>query len=52
MEDNWNMLVNITRKNGHYEGYINGQFVCSGDTAVEVAEELDEHIEKLRAGVE
>jgi hypothetical protein len=50
MED-WNVKVDITRKNGHYEGYVNGQFICSGDTAVEVAKELEEYTEKLRAGV-
>lgn len=45
------MKVDITRKNGHYEGYVNGTFVCSGDTAVEVAKDLEEHIEKLRGEV-
>lgn len=45
------MKVDITRKNGHYEGYINGRFVCSGDTAVEVAKDLDDEIEKLRGEV-
>ena len=49
MED-WKLKIDIVPKNGHYEGYINGQFVCSGDTATEVATELDVEIEKLRAG--
>ena len=46
------MSVEITRKNGHYEGYVNGEFVCSGDTAVEVAKELDEYTANLRAGAD
>ena len=45
------MKVDITRKNGHYEGYIDGRFVCSGDTVTEVARELDEEIERIRSGV-
>lgn len=45
------MKVDITRKNGHYEVYINGEFLCSADTAVEAAREVDEHLDKLRAGV-
>lgn len=49
--EEWNVKVDITRKNGHYEGYVNGEFVCSGDTVTEVAKELDEHVEKLRAGI-
>jgi hypothetical protein len=47
----WTVKVNIDRKNGHYEGYVNGEFVCSGDTVMEVSKDLDEYIEKLRAGV-
>ena len=45
------MKIDITPKNGHYEGYINGRFICSGDTVVEVAKELDEEIERIRSGV-
>lgn len=45
------MKVNITRKNGHYEVYVNGEFVCSADTATEAAREADEYVERIRAGV-
>ena len=45
------MKIDIIPKNGHYEGYINGVFVCSGDTVVEVAKDIDEEIEKIRGEV-
>ena len=34
----------IKNVHGHYEGYVNGEFFCSGDTYLEVARELEELI--------
>ncbi len=34
------MEVKIINVAGHYEGYVNGEFFCSGDTYTEVAREL------------
>lgn len=34
--------TSISYKRGHYEGYINGIFACSGDTYSEVEHELEE----------
>lgn len=31
----------IIHVNGHYEAYLNGQFICSGDTKAEVEKELE-----------
>lgn len=45
------MNVDITRRGDHYELYINGEFVCSADTAMEAAREADEYMEKIRGGV-
>lgn len=44
------METRIVRKGGHYEVYVDGSFVCSADTAVEAAHELDEYLEERRAG--
>lgn len=38
----------ITRKGDHYEVYVDGNFVCSADTVMEAAQELDEHLEARR----
>lgn len=51
MEATWEKKIDIHRRGDHYEGYVDGQFVCSGDTAVEVAKELEKHMDELRAGV-
>ena len=32
----------IIRIRGHYEAYLNGKFICSGDTKREVEDELKE----------
>ena len=34
-------IINVR---GHYEGYINGEFICSGDTYTEVARELEKEL--------
>ena len=33
-------MIEILNINGHYEGYINGTFICSGDTYNEVYNEI------------
>ena len=33
--------VDLKRVMGHWECYVDGQFVCSGDTLDEVLEELE-----------
>lgn len=38
----------IVRKGEHYEVYVDGMFVCSADTAVEAAKELDDYIDERR----
>lgn len=48
----WEKKIDIVHKFDHYEGYVNGKFVCSGDTAVEVAKELEVYMADIRAGVE
>ena len=30
-------IINVR---GHYEAYLNGKFICSGDTIMEVIKEL------------
>ena len=32
----------IIHINGHYEAYLHGKFICSGDTKAEVEKELRE----------
>ena len=32
----------IKSEQGHYAGYVNGKFYCTGDTYYEVERELDE----------
>lgn len=34
----------IVRKHDHYEVYVDGVFVCSADTVVEEAKELDDYL--------
>lgn len=37
------MNYKITRKNGHFEVYINGKFYCSADTESEAVKEIEEY---------
>lgn len=41
----------IKHVNTHYELYVNGSFICSGDSFSECAEDLDEYIhqQKIKA---
>lgn len=32
--------IDIVTENGHYVAYVNGEFYCSGDTYLEVVQEL------------
>lgn len=34
------MEYDIKRIRGHYEAYMQGKFICSGDTETEIKEEL------------
>lgn len=43
------METQIVRKGGHYEVYVDGKFVCSADTVVEAAKELDLFLEERRS---
>ena len=43
------METQIVRKGGHYEVYVDGAFVCSADTVVEAAKELDLFLEERRS---
>lgn len=38
------MTYQIKNVNGHYEAYINGKFICSGDTQNEAAREAEKHL--------
>lgn len=38
----------IVHKRDHYEVYVDGMFVCSADTVVEAAKELDGYLEERR----
>lgn len=33
----------IIHTNGHYEAYLNGKFICSGDTETEVEMEMQNY---------
>lgn len=33
---------------GHYDGYINGMFFCTGDKYSEVAKEIEDYLSKGR----
>lgn len=37
-------IINV---NGHYEAYIDGVFICSGDTRKECEKDLEEYLESL-----
>ena len=34
----------IIHKDGHYEAYVNGMFLCSADTPTEAAIEIEEFL--------
>lgn len=38
----------IINKFGHYEVYVDGEFMCSADTLAEAARELEEVLEERR----
>ena len=38
------MDYKIINVNGHYQAYINGEFVCSGDTIRETVKEVEEYL--------
>ena len=42
------MAYQIINVRGHYEAYINGKFVCSGDTWSETVREVEKHLSKMR----
>lgn len=42
------MKYEFVHKYDHYEVYVNGVFVCSADTAVEAAKELEEYMSRER----
>lgn len=35
------MIINV---NGHYQGYVDGKFICSGDKETEVAKDIEEYL--------
>lgn len=38
------MEYDIINVRGHYEAYLNGKFICSGDTIKEVIKELEKEM--------
>lgn len=42
----FDMDYHIINVRGHYEAYLNGKFICSGDTPKEVAKELEKEQSK------
>lgn len=42
------MIYHIVNICGHYEVYINGEFVCSGDTYTEASREADKYLAERR----
>lgn len=50
-EVTWDMRIDINRKMDHYEAYIDGKFLCSGDTVVECAREVEKYLSELREAV-
>jgi hypothetical protein len=42
------MAYQIIHVRGHYEVYINGKFVCSGDTWSEAVREAEKHLTEGR----
>jgi hypothetical protein len=42
------MAYRIINVCGHYEVYINGEFICSGDTASEAAREAEKVLAERR----
>lgn len=41
-------VYSISKKDDHYEVYINGEFYCSADTIEEAANELEEYLKGLK----
>jgi hypothetical protein len=39
-----NMTYEIIAVMDHYHGYVDGKFVCSGDTQSEVAKDVEEYL--------
>lgn len=39
-------VYSISKKDDHYEVYINGIFYCSADSMSEAANELEEYLER------
>lgn len=39
--------MKIINVNGHYEAYIDGVFICSGDNHNECEKDAEEHLESL-----
>lgn len=39
--------ISISRKGNHYEAYVDGKFICSGDTFKECEEELNQYLNEL-----
>ena len=48
LEREVNMSYQIINVNGHYEAYINGEFICSGDTYIEASREADKFLAERR----
>ena len=44
----YGMAYQIINVRGHYEAYINGKFVCSGDTWNETVREVEKHLSAMR----
>ena len=38
----------ILRKFDKYEVYVDGEFICSADTVIEAAVEVEKHFEEMR----
>ena len=42
------MIPEIRHVHGHYEAYLNGKFICSGDTWNETAREAEKALAERR----
>lgn len=42
------MTYEIIAVMDHYHGYVNGKFICSGDTQTEVAKDVEEYLREGR----
>jgi hypothetical protein len=43
-----NMTYEVIAVMDHYHGYVNGKFICSGDTQTEVAKDVEEYLRERR----